>query len=120
MLQVIEISLVCIGLSLEGDVAIGVASHDESHEPFNHVDEIEKDDSQFQHLPCVDALVVDEFVGQVHAWMHKEDAHQVDGREMSKRDMSCPDDFHLFNRLMMRCAASMVQFSSPSMLSMCV
>ena len=83
--QIIEIALVGIGLTLKRDVAVGVTPHRQPDNPLHEISQIEEDE---QHLPLlcrVDALVVHHLVAQVYAMVYKEDSQQVDCREAMKR-----------------------------------
>ena len=82
--QVVEIALVGICLSLKRDVAVSVAPHGQSHQPLNDVSEVEKHEQHLALLSRVDALVVNQLVAQIHAMMHKQHPQQINRREAMK------------------------------------
>ena len=83
--QIIEIALVGIGLTLKRDVAVGVTLHRQPDNPLHEISQIEEDEQQLPLLSRVDALMVHHLVAQVYAMVYKEDSQQVDCRETMKR-----------------------------------
>ena len=79
--QVVEIALVGIGLALKRDVAIGIATQGQSHEPLDKVGQIEEDKEHLALLGRVNALMIHQLVAQVHPMMHKKHPQQVHCRE---------------------------------------
>ena len=71
MAQVIEVTLVGIGLALKGNVAVGITPHGQPHQPLDEIGEIEKHEEHLALLRRVDALVVHHLVAQVHPRVHK-------------------------------------------------
>ena len=93
--QVVQVSLVGIGLALKRDVAVGVAAHGEPDGPFHQVGQVKAHEQQLALLCRMDALVVHHLVAQVHARVHKQHSQQVDGREAVKGQYGRADDFHV-------------------------
>lgn len=92
--QIVEIALVGIGLSLKRDITVSITTHRQPDDPLHEIGQIEEDE---QHLPLlrrVDALVVDQLVAEVHPMMYKEDSQQIDGRESMKGQYRSPHNFH--------------------------
>ena len=79
--QIVEVTLVVIGLALKRDVAVGIAAHGDAHHPFHEIEEIEEHKEHLTLLGRVDALMVDQLVAQIDSMMHKEHPQQVDSRE---------------------------------------
>ena len=93
-LQIIQITLVGIGFTLKGDIAVGIAPHGKSHKPFDEISEEKKHKEHLTLLSRVDALVVHHLVAQVHSRMHKKYPQQVDCRESIKGQYRCTHNLH--------------------------
>ena len=94
VLEIVQVTLMCVSLSLEADVSVGIAPHWQAYEPFDQIDEIERDYRGFEHLHCVNTLVIDKFIRQVYSWVNKQHSQQVDSRESSEWNIFGPNDFH--------------------------
>ena len=92
--QVLQIALVVVGLALKRDAPVGPAPHGEPHCPFDEIDDVEKNETQFTHLRCVDALVVEQFARQVHALMDKQHPEQIDGIKATPGQISAAHNLH--------------------------
>lgn len=93
-LQIIQITLVGIGFTLKGDIAVGITPHGKSHKPFDEINEEKKHKEHFTLLGRVDALMVHHLVTEVHPWMHKKYPQQVDCRESIKWQYRCTHNLH--------------------------
>ena len=94
VVQIIQIALVAVGLTLKRDIVIGITTHGEPDDPFHKIGQKKEHKQHLALLRRVDALVVNHLVAQIHAMMHKKHAHQVDGRESMERQYGCPHNFH--------------------------
>ena len=92
--QIIRISLVGIGFSLKRDVAVGIAAHGQAHQPLQQISHIEEYKQHFTLLGSVNALVVQQFMIQIHAMVHKQHTQQIDGAEALERQYRCPYYLH--------------------------
>ena len=81
VLQIVHITLVCVGLTLKRDIPIGVAAHRQAHQPLSQISDEEEHEQHLALLRRVDALVVHHLIAQVNPGMHKKYPKQVDGRE---------------------------------------
>lgn len=95
---VVEVALVSVGFTLEGDIAVGVTLSEETHEPFHEVAEVESDEKQFAHLSRMDRLVVERRGGQWTALPAGENnPAEIDRGEARKGNNPIIDDFHGFS-----------------------
>ena len=92
--QIIEIALVGIGLALKRDIAVGIATHGKPHQPLHEVGQIEEDEQHLALLCRVDALVVHQFVADVHPMMDKKNSQQINRREATEGQYRSPHNFH--------------------------
>ena len=92
--EIAGVSFVGIRLTLERDVAVGVAFHAEPHRPLGDIPKIEKHITHLFHLRRVYGLVVEhEAVGRTSA-THETDAEEIDGVVAAQRNETVEDDFH--------------------------
>lgn len=77
--QVGQIALVAVCLAFKRDVAVGIATHAQPDQPFHHIGQVKEHEQHLALLGSVDALVIDQFIAQVHPWVDKHDPQQVDG-----------------------------------------
>ena len=77
--QVAGVLLVGIGLALKRDVAVGIATHGQTHHPLEEISQIEKHIQHLALLRRVYAFVVNQFIAQVHARVHKNNPQQING-----------------------------------------
>ena len=83
-LQIVKIALVGIGLALKRDVAVGIPLHGQAHQPLEQIGDIEEHEQHLALLRRVDALVVNQFIAQVNAMVHKQHPQQVNCRETAE------------------------------------
>ena len=87
--------LAVVRLPLEGDVAVCVALHEEPHDPFGKVAEVEPHIQQFFHLLGMDRLVIDSRCRQRTAlFAGEDDTEQIDCGKTFERDDVVVNDFH--------------------------
>ena len=91
MLQVIQVTLVGIGLPLKGDVAISIATHGQSHKPLDAIGKIKEDKQHLALLGGMDAFMVHQLIAQVNARMHKKCSQQINRCESLERQYFCPE-----------------------------
>lgn len=77
--QVIQIALIGIGLPFKRDIAIGISTHGQAHQPFNEIGQEKEDKEHLALLGRVYAFVVHHLVAQVNPRMHKQHSQQIDG-----------------------------------------
>ena len=78
MVQVVEITLVGIGLALKRDIAVGIAAHGQPDQPLENVSDIEEHVEHLALLGGVDALVVHHLVAQIDPVVDKKYPQQID------------------------------------------
>ena len=88
--------LMGIRLPFEGDATIGIAFSGESDEPFHDIPKVEPYDEHFQHLACVDALMVHHHRIHLYPSARKDYAKEIDGIEPFERYEAIADD-HFFS-----------------------
>lgn len=93
-LQVVKIALVGIGLTLKRNVAIGISTHRQPHEPLEQIGDEEEHEQHLALLRRVDAFVIHHLIAQIHPRMHKQNTQQVDGRETLEWQYRRPHNFH--------------------------
>lgn len=84
--QVFGFVLLVVGLSLKGDVAVGIAFHGQPHKPFYKIEDVEEDEAEFFHLRRVNALMIYQMIGNVDTMMHQHETKNVDCREPLERN----------------------------------
>ena len=77
--QVGQVALVAVCLALERDVAVGIATHAQPDQPLHHIGQVKEHEQHLALLSSVDALVIDQFIAQVHPGVDKHHPQQVDG-----------------------------------------
>ena len=92
--EISQVALVAMRLALKRDVAVGIAPHGEAYEPLNEIEYVEKHEQHLALLGSVDALMVQQFMAEVNARMHKHHSQQVDGREPLEWQISGADNLH--------------------------
>lgn len=85
-----------VGFTLKRDFHIGAAMQGQTDDPFHEVPQIKPHDEQFQHLRRMDALVLNEVRGNGDTFATKQQATNVDGIILPKRNYSVVDNLHLF------------------------
>lgn len=90
-----------VGLALEGDgevgaqqaaAAKGVPGLEEAEQPFEGVEEKERQEEQLALLTCVDAFVAEVCRGEGAASADKDEAADVEGREAAEGQKAIDDD----------------------------
>ena len=77
--QVVEVVFVAVGFPLKRDAVVGVALLRQFDQPFHHVPHIKGQDTHFEHLCRVDALMIDEPRCQTDVAAAKQDPQDIDG-----------------------------------------
>ena len=80
-LQIMQIALVGIGLTLKRDIAVGIAAHRQPQQPFHQIGEVEEHKEHLALLRRVNALMVHHLMAQIDPRVHKQHTQQVDSRE---------------------------------------
>lgn len=94
VVEVVQVTLVLVGLAFERDLPIGIAASAQPHQPLDHIPDVKPHNGHLQQLCRVYPLMVDELLRQVNAWMHEEYTQQVDGAESAHGDIFGTDYFH--------------------------
>lgn len=89
--QVVQVTLVGIGLAFKGNVTVSVAAHGQSHQPLDAIGQIKENNKHLALLGSVDALVVHQLVAQVNARMHKKHSQQINCCESLEWQYFCPE-----------------------------
>jgi hypothetical protein len=91
-------SLVSVRLFLERDIAVGIAFHEQPHDPLYQVADVESYIEQFFHLLGMYRLVIDSgFRQRATLFAGEDNAEQVDRREPLERNDVVVDDLHSGN-----------------------
>ena len=80
-LQIVEIALVGVCLTLKRDVAIGITTHRQAHEPLHQIGDIKEDEEHLALLSRVDAFMIHHLMAQIDSRVYKQHPQQIDGRE---------------------------------------
>lgn len=78
MVQIVEITLVGIGLTFKRDIAVGIAAHGQPDHPLEDISDIEEHVKHLALLGGVDALVVHHLVAQIDPVVDKKYPQQID------------------------------------------
>ena len=87
--------LMGIRFPFEGDATIGIAFSGVSDEPLHYIPEVEPNDEHFQHLACVDALMVHHHRIHLYPSARKDYAKEIDGTAPLERYAAIADN-HFF------------------------
>jgi len=82
--------LIEIGLALERDVEVGprkIAVFQQLQHPFQDIPRVERNPKHLGLLPGVDQLMVDVDPAHLVALLHHDEAEQIDGGIVAKRDI---------------------------------
>ena len=93
-IQVIQIALIGIGLTLKRDIPVGVAAHRQSQQPFHKIGNVKEHEQHLALLRRVDAFVVHQLAAQILPGVHKKYTQQIDSREALEWQNRCPHNFH--------------------------
>lgn len=85
MLQIVKVALIGIGLTLKRDIAVGIATHGQSYQPFQEIGEVEEHKKHLALLSRVDALMIHQLIAQVHPRVHKKHSQQINCCESLER-----------------------------------
>ena len=85
MFQIVKVALIGIGLTLKRDVAVGIASHGQPHQPFKEIGKVEEHKKHLALLCSVDAFMVHQFIAQIHSGVHKKHPQQINRCESFER-----------------------------------
>lgn len=94
VVQIVQVALVGIGLTLKRDIAVSIAAHGQPHEPLHEIGQIKEHEQHLALLGRVNAFMVHQLMAQIYPRMHKKHTQQVDGRVASKGQYGRADDFH--------------------------
>ena len=92
--QIMKITLIGIGLAFKRDVAVGIATHGQSHHPLDEIGQVKEDKQHLALLCSVDALVVHQLFPQVPTVTHSQDSQQIKGRESVARQNRSANYLH--------------------------
>lgn len=95
MLEILQIMLMGIRFPFEGDATISIAFSGVSDKPLHYIPEVESYDEHFQHLACVDALMVHHHRIHLYPFARKDNAKEIDGIEPLERYEAIADN-HFF------------------------
>ena len=85
LLKIMIVILIIVGLTLKTDVEVGISPEEQPDKPLKEINDIERQVEQFAHLRRVDALMVDEALGNLNVGMHKKHAKEIDGGVVARR-----------------------------------
>lgn len=92
--QIVGVVHVPVCLPLERNVQVGSPSHRQANEPLDDVEEIEEYKSQFNHLPGMDALMLDKVGRDGRSLAAKQHSQNVDGIIIFEGYQSVVNDEH--------------------------
>lgn len=92
--QIVGVVHVPVRLALERDVEVGAPPHRQANEPLDDVEEIEEYKSQFNHLPGMDALMLDKVGRDGRSFAAKQHSQNVDGVIIFEGYQSVVNDEH--------------------------
>ena len=96
VLEVMEITIIAVGLTLKAYVAIGVTFEQQPDEPLDDIHHIEEHIQHLAHLSSVDALMVDEALAQPNPGVNKEHSKEIHRREAARwRQIFAANYLHL-------------------------
>lgn len=92
--QIVGVVHVSVCLALERNVEVSSPAHRQSNEPLDDVEEIEEYKSQFNHLPGMDALMLDKVGRDGRSLAAKQYSQNVDGIIIFEGYQSVVNDEH--------------------------
>ena len=96
--EIRDVVIIFIGLTLERNHAIRLVEISRDHypnQPFQTINEVERQVEQLAHLTGMDRLVTQQPIGDLHPVSYEENSENIDGRKLAERNPAISDNFHL-------------------------